>query len=163
MNSTKQLEERKIILPAKDRSIYIIGALKNESIPSFANVLVENGFDPFADWFTPGPEADQFLLKYARERGWSYEQALNSYAATHIFNFDKGHLDRCTAAVLLMPAGKSAHLELGYVIGSGKRGYILFEEEPERFDLMYKFATRIFFNEDDLIAELKSFTYLGDQ
>jgi hypothetical protein len=54
-----------------------------------------------------------------------------------------------------MPTGKSGHLELGYSLGKGKRGYILFDQEPERWDVMYQFATGIFFNQDDLLAELR--------
>jgi hypothetical protein len=39
-----------------------------------------------------------------------------------------------------MPAGKSGHLELGYAIGSGKRGFVCFDQEPDRWDVMYRFA-----------------------
>jgi nucleoside 2-deoxyribosyltransferase len=74
-----------------------------------------------------------------------------------VFEFDKFHLDRCDAAVLLMPAGKSAHLELGYMRGKGKPGFILFDEEPERYDVMVKFATDIFFKKEDLFECLSMF------
>jgi len=137
------------------KSIYIIGALKNWNIVELANKLTTEGFDVFADWITPGPEADTFLLQYAKQRGWSYKQALESHAAKHVFEFDKHHLDRCDIAVAVAPFGKSAMLELGYTIGRGKPGYILFPEEPERFDVMLQFATEIFFNENDLLTCLK--------
>jgi hypothetical protein len=137
------------------KSIYIIGALKNWAIVDLANELQALGFDVFADWITPGPDADAFLLKYAKLRGWSYKQALNSYAATHVFEFDKSHIDRCDLVIMCMPAGKSGHLELGYARGCGKPGYILFDEIPSRFDVMYRFATDIFFDKAELIAELR--------
>ena len=46
------------------------------------------------------------------------------------------------AFVLLMPCGRSAHLEAGWAIGQGKPTCILFEtkDEPE---LMYKLADRL--------------------
>jgi hypothetical protein len=138
-----------------NKSIYIIGALKNWDIIPLAIDLETAGFEVFTDWITPGPEADTYLLKYAKMRGWSYKQALNSYAASHVFEFDKSHIDRCDIAVMVMPAGKSGHLELGYARGCGKPGYILFDQEPERFDVMYKFATDIFFHQVDLIHELR--------
>lgn len=141
------------------KSIYIIGALRNQSIPQFANELQAQGYEAFADWFTPGPDADDYWRDYSKIRGLSYKQALASYAAKHVFEFDKFHLDRCDAAVLLMPAGKSGHLELGYVVGTGKPGFILFEEEPERYDVMVQFATDIFFKKEDLFNHLKS---IGD-
>ena len=56
---------------------------------------------------------------------------------------------------MLMPAGKSGHLELGYIIGRGKPGYILFDGEPERYDVMVQFATGIFFNKQELFDKLR--------
>jgi hypothetical protein len=56
-----------------------------------------------------------------------------------------------------MPSGKSGHLELGYSLGRGKRGYILFDQEPKRVDIMYQFATDIFFSFDELAAELQKY------
>lgn len=136
------------------KSIYLAGSLKNWDILDLSNELTEQGFEVFSEWLTPGPDADVHLLKYAKLRGWSYKQALNSYAAKHTFEFDKTHIDRCDILVMCMPCGKSAHLELGYVIGQGKPGYILFDQEPERFDVMYRFATDVFFDKKELIESL---------
>lgn len=80
-----------------------------------------------------------------------YSEVLSSYSARHIFEFDKKHLDRCDCAVLVLPAGKSGHLELGYVIGRGKPGYILMDGEPERVDIMHSFATKVFMNQEEMI------------
>jgi hypothetical protein len=137
------------------KSIYLIGALKNTKIPLYGNRLRAEGYDIFDDWISPGPEADTYLYEYEKLRGHGYKEALRGYAAQHNFTFDKFHIDRCDAAIMVMPCGKSGHLELGYAIGCGKPGYILFEEEPARFDLMYNFATDIFFDIEDLISELR--------
>jgi nucleoside 2-deoxyribosyltransferase len=139
------------------KSIYLIGALRNQRVPSVAKTLRAEGFDVFDDWFAPGPEADSFLLAYEKERGHSYKEALQGHAAKHVFNFDKNHIDRCDIGVMVMPCGKSGHLELGYMRGQGKPVFILFDEEPERFDVMYQFATDVFFNADDLIEALQEF------
>lgn len=138
------------------KSVYLAGAMKNREIIMLANELTAEGFYVFADWLTSGPDADSFLLEYTKLRGWSYKQALNSYAAKNIFEFDKNHIDRCDCLVLVMPAGKSAHIELGYARGCGKPAYILFDKEPERFDCMYQFATNVFFSKQDLFDELKA-------
>ena len=45
-----------------------------------------------------------------------------------------------------MPAGKSGHMELCYMRGQGKPCYVLFDKEPERVDIMYQFATDVFFD-----------------
>lgn len=135
-------------------AIYIIGALRNPEVPILANQIENLGIEAFCDWYSPGPDADDFWRDYSKQRGLSYGQALQSYAATHVFEFDKYHLDRCDAAVMLMPAGKSGHLELGYMIGREKPGYILFDEVPERYDVMVQFADGIFFNRADLFEAL---------
>ena len=51
------------------KKIYIIGALKNDNIPKIAQKLRPK-YDVFDQWITPGPEADQFLFQYSKQRGW---------------------------------------------------------------------------------------------
>lgn len=137
------------------KSIYLIGSLRNPEVPSFANELERQGFEVFDSWFSPGPEADDFWRKYEQERGRTYAEALQGYAARHIFEFDKFHLDRCDAVVMLMPAGKSGHLELGYGLGRGKPGFMLFNEVPERWDVMLQFCTGVFFEKQKLFDALR--------
>ena len=139
--------------------IYLIGSLKNQKIPVIAQQLRDElGFEVFDDWFSPGPEADDFWRNYEKTRGSTYKQALNNYAGKHIFEFDDYHVERADIGVMIMPAGKSGHLELGVMMGSGKPGFVYFEEEPERWDIMYQFAMKsggdICFNFDELKEKL---------
>jgi len=62
------------------------------------------------------------------------------------FAEDKKWLDGCECCVMLMPCGKSAHLEGGYVKGQGKLLFIYWIVEPEKgeFDNMYQFADGLF-------------------
>lgn len=135
---------------ANVKVIYLIGALKNPQIPEITNYLTGLGFEVFSDWWAASEDADDWLRDYYKGRGYNYKQTLGSYAAQHIFEFDRTHLDRADIGVMVMPAGKSGHLELGYMIGQGKPGYILFDKEPERVDIMHNFATEVFFNRDEL-------------
>jgi nucleoside 2-deoxyribosyltransferase len=137
--------------------IYLIGSLRNKNIPELGKKIRKKGFEVFDDWFSPGPEADDFWRKYEKVRGSTYKEALNNWAAKHIFEFDKFHIDRADIGIMLMPAGKSGHLELGYMIGQGKPCYILFDEEPERWDIMVSFAKDIYFKEEDLLKELEKY------
>lgn len=137
------------------KSLYVIGSLRNPNIVAFANKIEQVGTEAFIDWKSPGPDADDHWRDYSKERGWTYSQALESRAAKQVFQFDKNNLDRCDGAVLLMPAGKSAHLELGYTIGRGKPGFLVFDEEPERWDVMVLFATSIFFSQEKFFQYLK--------
>jgi hypothetical protein len=140
------------------KSIYVIGSLRNPEIPTIGNAIRQLGYDVFDDWHAAGATADEEWMRYEKSRSHSYAEALAGYAGRHVFSFDKSHLDRCDAAVLALPGGKSAHLELGYMIGSGRRGFVLFDKEPDRWDVMYQFAHGVFFNLQDLLAALKAST-----
>ena len=123
--------------------IYLIGSMRNPKIPIIANELRKEGFDIFDDWYSPGKNADDDWQEYEQARGRTYREALAGYHAKEVFEFDYEHLGRADAAILALPAGKSAHLELGWIIGQGKPGYILMPGEPERYDIMYRFATGV--------------------
>jgi nucleoside 2-deoxyribosyltransferase len=131
--------------------IYLIGSLRNPAIPIVAANLRAEGYNVFDDWFAAGPEADDYWQKYETERGHSFVEALDGWAADHVYMFDKKHLDEADCAVLVLPAGKSGHLEFGYIIGQGKPGYILLASaEPERWDVMYMFADRVCRGQEEL-------------
>lgn len=141
---------------SKNKMIYVIGSLRNENIPTISATLrEETGLEVFDDWFSPGPEADDFWKKYEEARGRTYQEALKGWAGKHVFEFDKFHIDRADIGVLIMPAGKSGHMELGYMIGRGKPCYVLMDVQ-DRWDVMYQFADGILFSMDELLAELKS-------
>jgi hypothetical protein len=108
----------------------------------------------FDDWIAAGPEADDYWRDYEKQKGNTYAQGLQGYAAKHVFSFDKHHLDTSDAAILVLPAGKSGHLELGYVAGQGKYTAILIED-PDRWDVMYQFADVVTDDVDVLITKLK--------
>lgn len=110
------------------KSIYVIGSLRNTRIPEVARSIRDLGYEAFDEWYSAGPEADDCWRNHQKEKGLSYKDALSGEAATNVFNFDKYHLDRCDAAVLVLPAGRSGHLELGYTVGRGKPGFILLDE-----------------------------------
>lgn len=138
------------------KTVYLIGSLRNAIVPEIAATLREKGFDAFDDWHAAGPEADDEWQKYEHKRGRSYQEALDSYHAYHVFDFDKHHIDRSDMGLLVLPAGKSGHLELGYLIGVGKPGFILLEEgQEDRFDVMYRFASYVSSSLPDIIKRLR--------
>lgn len=125
--------------------VYLIGSLRNELVPKIAGELRAGlpRAEIFDDWYAAGPEADDYWKAYEKARGHDYPTALAGYAAQHVFNFDRHHLDTSDAAILVLPAGRSGHLELGYMAGKGRRSYILLDgsySEEDRFDVMYNFA-----------------------
>lgn len=137
------------------KSIYLIGSLRNPKVPAIGKALRDIGYDVFDDWHAAGPEADDKWKEYEESRGHTYREAMSGLAAQHVFEFDYFHLNRCDLAVLVLPAGKSGHLELGYFRGLGKPAFILLDEnQPDRWDVMYKFATTLFFTLDEMLEEL---------
>lgn len=124
------------------RTIYLIGSLRQPIVPQIAQRLRAAGHEVFDDWYAAGPQADDCWRDYEKARGHSYVEGLQGHAARHVWEFDKYHLERCDTAVLALPAGKSGHLELGWVLGQGKDGFILLDT-PERWDVMYLFATAV--------------------
>lgn len=137
------------------RSIYLIGSLRNKNVPLLAEKLRAQGYEVFDDWYASGRRADDEWRSYEKHRKHTFKQALNDHFAGHVFEFDMAHLNRCDAAVLLLPAGRSGHLELGYVIGKGKPSIIVIPKEPKRFDVMYKFATDVAVSETELFSILR--------
>lgn len=134
-------------------SIYLIGSLRNPVIREIANTLRSRGHVVFDDWHASGPHADDIWRDYEKQRGRTYLEALKGSFARNAFNYDKQHLQEADVAILVAPAGKSGHLELGYMIGQGKRGYILLDS-PDRWDMMYLFATGVFESFENLVEAL---------
>lgn len=65
-----------------------------------------------------------------------------------VYDFRNPAPGDCDCCVLVLPCGRSAHLELGYAIGAGKPTFILLAEgEPE---LMYKMSPYLCADMDEL-------------
>lgn len=67
----------------------------------------------------------------------AYLEAVKSDRALEGFAYDKAALDWCDTCVLVLPCGRSAHLEAGYTAGQGKDTYFLLNEDKFEPELMY--------------------------
>src|SRR3990167_4168728 len=73
---------------------------------------------------------------------WTPEQfiaALEHPLAVAGFRCDATALEQAEAVILVMPCGRSSHLELGWAAGAGKRTAIFLDGRAEP-ELMYKLA-----------------------
>jgi len=72
------------------------------------------------------------------------------------FEIDMEALKKSDAVVLVLPCGRSSHLELGWAIGAGKPGFI-YQPKTEQMEpeLMYRMAT-ICTDFSELSADLKA-------
>lgn len=82
-----------------------------------------------------------------------YRQALTTQIAKGGFKSDFKGMKWADACVLVLPCGRSAHLEAGWFVGAGKPLHILILEKCEP-ELMYKMATSICLSVEELIGRL---------
>ena len=136
--------------------IYLAGSLRNPKIPDIhADIAESTGIRVFSDWYAAGPEADDYWKTYYKQLGYTYERALEEPASVNTFNFDKRNMEASEVMVLVLPAGKSGHLELGWFLGQGKPGFILLDD-VDRWDVMYQFATGVTSDIDQLCRWVKA-------
>lgn len=76
-------------------------------------------------------------------RTQDYLNALRADRALEGFNNDFDAMKRADTCVLVLPCGRSAHLELGWFVGMGKHTAILLDGEMVVPELMYKMVDRI--------------------
>lgn len=136
--------------------IYIASSWKNE-------FLVKVLSDLLRDW---GHEADCFADESTGRYAFHVSEVgpfgeidaidfLEDERAQRAFAEDKKWLDWCECVVLVLPAGKSSHLEAGYAKGQGKHLFILGEFPNGEFDVMYGFADGLFRKPDQLRTALE--------
>jgi hypothetical protein len=141
------------------KCLYLIGSLRNERIPVLANKIRKDNpdFEVFDDWYSAGPEADDYWKAHQRSKGLSYREALQGFAAKNVYNFDKRHLDRSSHALLVLPAGRSGHMEIMYAAyGVGASAAILLDEKDDRWDVMYQFIPNILHSDKEINKWLTS-------
>ncbi len=121
--------------------IYMASSWKNSSqVREIAQYLRTCGFkvDDFTD-----DSRGRYVFHWS-EIGDLYEldaiNFLRDERAQRTFREDKKWIDWADAVVLLLPAGRSAHLEAGYAKGTGKLLIILGDFPKGEFDVMYGFA-----------------------
>lgn len=67
-----------------------------------------------------------------------YVKALEHPIAVQGYNRDWEAMQRADCCVLVLPCGRSAHLELGWFVGAGKRTAILLDGPDVTPELMYR-------------------------
>jgi hypothetical protein len=134
--------------------IYIIGSLRNKNIPTVGNAVRAAGFEAFDDWWGTGEKADDHWFEYEKIRGRSFVEALAGRAAQNTFALDRDNILRSEGVIMVMPAGRSGHIEFGWAARGGVPAVILLEEEPERYDVMYNFATLVTYDVQDAIEHI---------
>ena len=91
-------------------------------------------------------EPDKFMQHF-ESRNWQTDKAVRE-----VFHVDLSAMKEAKAVILLLPAGKSAHIEIGIAYGLGKE-CILIGEQKEA-ESSYCIFEKVFPTIDDFIASL---------
>lgn len=123
--------------------IYLASSWRNPEQPAAVAALRAAGHDVYDFRNPPGgiPNGFRWSELDPNWQNWSadeYRRALQSPLAQQGFNSDFTGMKWADACVLLLPCGRSAHLELGWMAGAGKRTIVWTRdgEEPELMALL---------------------------
>jgi hypothetical protein len=146
------------------RRIYVASSWRNAEQPDIVAALREAGHavydfrNPTIGYDNPDGLAHGFRWSEIdpQWQDWSaaaYREALSHPLSGQGFASDWGAMQWADTGVLVLPSGRSAHIEAGYFVGAGKPLHILLttRQEPE---LMYRMASGICLSLAELLATL---------
>lgn len=125
------------------RKIYVASSWRNTLYPSVVEILREAGNDVY-DFRFPHPDQPGFSWRNIAE-GWKdwtpqeYIAGLDHEISCGGFADDFSAMKWADTCVLVLPCGKSAHIEAGWFTGAGKDLFILLNG-PMEPELMYRLA-----------------------
>ena len=137
--------------------IYLASSWRNPYQPLVVKALREAGHEVY-DFRNPSSGDEGFKWKNVDGlwEKWSnddYINALNHPVAERGFKNDFDAMAWADVCILLLPCGRSAHSEAGWMQGAGKPTYVILTEKQEP-ELMYKLFAGIFTKIEDLISSL---------
>lgn len=132
-----------------DIKIYLASSWANSvAVRGIAAYLEEQGFE--VDAFCRSSDErysfhwSEFVDTEEELQQYDALSFLDDPRVRRAFNEDKRWLDWANTVVMVMPCGRSSHLEAGYAVGQGKRLFIFGEFAKGEFDVMYGFANGLF-------------------
>lgn len=142
--------------------IYVASSWRNQHQPSVVRILRSAGHEVY-DFKNPAPGQKGFAWSDIDPnwQSWTPEQfheALNHPIAKAGYLSDASAMAEADACVMVMPCGRSAHLEAGFFVGSPKKALIiLLDDAPTEPELMYKMANAICLNMGEVVERLEVF------
>ena len=126
--------------------IYVASSWRNDRQPDVVNKLRYKGHDVY-DFKNPpnrsGFAWEQLDPNWERWGADQFIMHLSHPDAKAGFREDMWHLGNADLTVLVMPCGRSAHLELGWAVGRGQRTAVLLSVSRSEPELMWKMADLI--------------------
>lgn len=137
--------------------IYLASSWRNTYQLQVLASLRDSGHEVY-DFRNPAPGNNGFAWG-DMDRRWEtwepaeFRSALQHPVAQSGFALDYGAMKWADTGVLLLPSGRSAHIEAGYFNGAGKPLHVLMME-PQEPELMYLMATAIHLTVPELLNAL---------
>jgi hypothetical protein len=138
------------------RKIYLASSWRNTQQEEVLMALRGEGYEVY-DFKNPawGQSGFSWAQIDRQWMGWDpvkfAELVTTDPIAADGFSFDKAALDWCDTCVLLLPSGRSAHLEAGYAAGQGKQVVVMLHRDGFEPELMYLLADAIVCKLPDLL------------
>ena len=140
--------------------IYLASSWRNPFQPSAVSELRAVGHEVY-DFRNPPGGIENGFQWTAIDPNWQhwtaaeYRAALAHPLAQRGFNSDFDGMKWADMGVLLLPCGRSAHLELGWMAGAGKQT-IIWTRDGEEPELMALLASNICGSLDEVLEALKA-------
>lgn len=147
----------------RPRKIYLASSWRNEQQPLAVKLLRDAGHEVY-DFRHPKPHDTGFSWGDIAA-GWldwtpgEYIDGLQHPIAQAGFKSDKDALDWCDTCVLLLPCGRSAHLEAGYAIGQFKPTLMVCSPVNFEPELMYLLAEKTVASIEQMVPALEEMKY----
>ncbi|HEV8656930.1 MAG TPA: hypothetical protein VGR85_15600 [Candidatus Limnocylindria bacterium] len=134
----------------------VIERLRAEDIPHYDFKQPRPGIGGFAwtDVWKDIAADGQGANDWQKAKGEQVVEMLKHPIAVYGFHHEYSALLDSWACLLVMPCGRSAHLEMGYAIGSRKPSVVLLDTESEA-ELMWKMADLVTVSLDEAVEFLK--------
>ena len=127
--------------------IYVAGSFKNIArIRVIGDELRLSGYDVyvFCDEHEPTYRLSQELRQEVDVATLTPQAINNNKTLLTIGSLNYMRLIQCDALVLVLPCGRSAHLEAGWMCGQNRPVYVIGPMVPGEFDAMYVMVDGIF-------------------
>lgn len=137
--------------------IYVASSWRCAAQPGVVESLRALGHEVYDFRNPPGKsgfgwsEIDPEWLDWTPE---TYRERLDHPRAVEGFAEDFMAMDWADTFVLVLPCGRSAHLELGWAVGQGKRTAILLSRDGFEPELMYRMVDKLATSLDELVGWL---------
>ena len=140
--------------------IYLASSWQNKEYEQVLNTLRLEGYETYDFKHPENKELSSFDWekldkKYNRWTCSDFKKALNHPETIKAFQKDFQAMQEADICVLLLPCGRSAHSEAGWMKGNGKKVFILDLSDNPKPELMYRMYDDYLTETMELIERIK--------